>query len=261
MTRFGLSTTVFGGTRLGAREIDLIAASGFRLVELAAGPGRFDVRDPSRVAEVRASIASAGLDIAGVSVPLADASLAVPALVELGCPLLVALAGSCAAHGHPAVQTMPDSGALRRAIEHVSEHATEHGIALAIEFPAALRADDAVALVDSLDGAPIGVCLDTGHAHLGEGAPEAIECLSGYILTTHLHDNHGRDDGHRAPFSGAIDWPATLMELWKTGFTGPAIFEVSATPDAATALARVIGARTRLQAILDDLAQPMVFPE
>ena len=115
--------------------------------------------------------------------------------------------------------------------------------------------------MESLDDAPIGVCLDIGHAHLGEGAPEAIELLSGYVLITHLHDNQGREDSHRVPFSGSVDWPATLMELWKTGFTGPALFEVSAAVDVAAALTRVIGARTRLQAILDDLAQPMVFPE
>ena len=93
-----------------------------------------------------------------------------------------------------------------------------------------------------------------GHAHLSGGAPETIEALSGYLVTVHAHDNQGRDDQHRLPYSGSVDWPATLMALWKTGFTGP-------DPDAATTLARAVGARTRLQAILDDLAQPMVFPE
>ena len=140
MTRFGLSTTIFGDTPPGAREIDLIAEHGFALVELDAGAGRFDVRDPARVAVVGAAVASAGLDIAGVSVPLGEASLAVPALVDLGCPLLVARAGGCAAHGRPSPPMVSDAGALRRAIEHVAEHATGRGITLAVEFPAALRA-------------------------------------------------------------------------------------------------------------------------
>ncbi len=261
MTRFGLSTTVFGETRLGAREIETVAAHGFPLVELAAGPGRFDVRDPSQIAEVRAWVAAAGLEIAGVSVSLAEASLALHGVVDLGCPLLVARAGGCAAHAHAQLAALSDAGALRRTVEHVSEHAAERGIALAIEFPVTLPAAEAAALIESLEGAPVGVCLDIGHAHLADGAPEAIELLSGYILTAHLDDNHGREDGHRAPFAGAVDWPAVLMELWKTGFTGPAVFEVTPTPDSATAIARAVGARTRLQAILDDLAQPMVFPE
>lgn len=261
MTRFGLSTTVFGETRLSAREIDAVAEHGFPLIELAAGPGRFDLLDSSHVAAVRAAVAAAGLEIAGVSVALSDASAALPGVAELGCPLLVARAGGCAAHGQPPLTALPDAGALRRAIELVSEHAVERGIALAVEFPARLPAADAVELVESLEAAPVGVCLDIGHAHLAEGAPEAIELLSGYIVTTHLHDNHGREDGHRPPFAGSVDWPAALMELWKTGFTGPAILEVTATPDTVTAITRVIGARARLQAILDDLAQPMVFPE
>jgi hypothetical protein len=51
------------------------------------------------------------------------------------------------------------------------------------------------------------------------------------------------------------------MAFWKTGYTGPAVFELTAEPDVATTLTRAVSARTRLQAILDDLAQPMVFPE
>jgi sugar phosphate isomerase/epimerase len=96
---------------------------------------------------------------------------------------------------------------------------------------------------------------------VGGDAPEAIEILSGHILTTHLSDNHAQDDAHRAPGSGSVDWPAVLTELWKTGYAGPAIIELAADQDAPAALTRAVGARTRLQAILDDLAQPMVFPE
>ena len=54
MTTFGLSTTLFGHTRPGAAEFELIAAHGFKLVELSAGTGRFDVRDPRQVADIRA---------------------------------------------------------------------------------------------------------------------------------------------------------------------------------------------------------------
>jgi hypothetical protein len=51
------------------------------------------------------------------------------------------------------------------------------------------------------------------------------------------------------------------MELEKTGYRGPLVLEVAGDPDPAAAITRAVGARTRLQAILDDLAQPMVFPE
>ena len=36
---------------------------------------------------------------------------------------------------------------------------------------------------------------------------DAIETLSGLLVATHVHDNHGRRDEHLAPFEGTIDWP------------------------------------------------------
>jgi len=261
MTRIGLSTTVFGNIRPGARELALAAAHGFSVVELAAGPGRFDVRDPGQVTEMRDAAAAAGVDIASVAVALADASLALHGIADLGCPVLIAHAGGCVAHGQTARPLPPDPGALRRTIEHVVDHAAERQITLVVEFPAALGPDAIVDLLESLDGAPVGVCVDTGHANLAVGAPEAIDILSGYITALHLHDNNGREDSHRPPFAGTVDWPATLMALWKMGFAGPGILELAADADTSAVLTRAVSARTRLQAILDDLAQPMAFPE
>ena len=261
MTGFGLSTSLFGHTRPGAAEFDLIAAHGFTLVELSAGSGRFDVRDPRQVTDVLALASAAGVALTSVAVALEDASLALHGTADLGCSILVAHAGACVAHGPASRQPATDPGALRRTIEHVADHAVEKNITLAIEFPAALSADAVAELIESMDGARVGVCLDVGHAHLAGDAPEAIDILSGLIATTHLHDNNGRADSHRAPFAGSVDWPATLMALWKTGFAGPSVIEIVPDPDVTTAMTRAVGARTRLQAILDDLAQPMAFPE
>ena len=150
---------------------------------------------------------------------------------------------------------------MRRIVEPLAAIAESRGVSLAIEFPSSWPAQEAVRLLEALDAPPVGVCLDLGHAHLNEGAPEAIEQLAGYVQTIHVNDNLGRTDDHRLPFAGGIEWPAVLMELEKTGYTGPLVLELAGEPDAATAIARAVGARTRLQAILDDLAQPMVFPE
>jgi sugar phosphate isomerase/epimerase len=193
-------------------------------------------------------------------VPWAETALALPAALELGCSRVVVLAGRCRVH--PAAQDAPgDAGALRRVLEPLAAEAASHGITTAIEFPRAWSPDAIVDLLESIEDAPVGVYLDVGHAHLAGGAPETIEALSGYLVTVHAHDNQGRDDQHRLPYSGSVDWPATLMSLWKTGYSGPVVFEAAPDPDAAATLARAVGARTRLQAILDDLAQPMVFPE
>ena len=102
---------------------------------------------------------------------------------------------------------------------------------------------------------------DVGHAHVTGGAPDAIDTLGGYIVTTHIHDNRGKTDDHLVPFDGTIDWTATLTALQKVGYTGPLMFEVPDHGDAKATLARIVAARTRIQAILDDLGQPFAFQE
>jgi sugar phosphate isomerase/epimerase len=259
MTRFGLSTTVFGAAPLGARECDLAASHGFSVIEIAARPGHFDFRDAAVIQGVRTFTTAAGLEIASLSVSLADAIAGLAAAADLGSPLLIARADGCRAHG-PRAAAM-NAGEFRRALETLAEQAAASSVHAAVELPLGMDPDDMVDFLESLDGAPIGVCLDVGHAHLTGGAPEAVEILSGFIVTAHLNDNTGREDLHRPPYSGSVDWPATLMAFWKTGYAGPAMFELTVDPDFATTLTRAVSARTRLQAILDDLAQPMVFPE
>ena len=91
------------------------------------------------------------------------------------------------------------------------------------------------------------------------GVPEAAEALAGHVTTTHVHDNRGTSDDHLVPFAGTIDWPATLAAMWKIGFHERLVFEVADAGDAAGVLRRTVGARTRLQAILDDLSAPFEF--
>ena len=59
----------------------------------------------------------------------------------------------------------------------------------------------------------IGVCLDVGHAHLGEGIPATFADLKCRIRSTHLHDNKGDKDAHLWPGDGTIPWPETMTEL------------------------------------------------
>jgi sugar phosphate isomerase/epimerase len=59
----------------------------------------------------------------------------------------------------------------------------------------------------------IGVCLDTGHAHLGDGVSVAIGELRSYIRSSHLHDNKGDRDAHLWPGDGTIAWEEKLGEL------------------------------------------------
>lgn len=77
----------------------------------------------------------------------------------------------------------------------------------------------------------IGFCLDTGHAHLGDGVAATFAELQDNIRTAHLHDNHGQKDEHLWPGEGTIDWGET-MKLLKSAPQSPAgILEIHYTLD------------------------------
>jgi sugar phosphate isomerase/epimerase len=82
--------------------------------------------------------------------------------------------------------------AARRSIEEIVALASDVSVRVAVEvIPNQLSS--AAALVrlieEDLDGVDVGVCLDYGHAHLMGDLGEAIETVSGHLLTTHVHDN------------------------------------------------------------------------
>lgn len=59
----------------------------------------------------------------------------------------------------------------------------------------------------------IGMCLDVGHAHLGEGIPATIDVMGPRIRSVHVHDNAGDKDSHLWPGDGTIAWPETMQVL------------------------------------------------
>jgi sugar phosphate isomerase/epimerase len=75
----------------------------------------------------------------------------------------------------------------------------------------------------------IGVCLDVGHAHLGDGVPAALLELNGHIRSAHLHDNKGDKDAHLWPGDGTIDWNETLGGLKAAPQTPAGVLEIHYT--------------------------------
>jgi len=153
---------------------------------------------------------------------------------------------------------------VRRSLEDLASLSHNTGVRLALEIiPNDLSTPHA--LVDWLDSDlnldRAGICLDYGHAHLMGGAPEAIDALSGHIISTHVHDNGGTLDDHLVPFTGTIDWTAALTATWKVGYTGRLTFEVADKGNVTEVLIRTARARTRLQAILDELTLPISFDD
>jgi sugar phosphate isomerase/epimerase len=286
---FALSTHLFHADRLSRRHLELIAAGGFRTIEVFATRTHFEYHDARHIDELAGWLADLRLGAKTMHAPIcdsfvngewgrafsnasADAARRDEAVRETTAALAAARALGCEAMvvhlGLPRGQKIPpgdnDPGAVRRSLERLAEAASLAGVALALEvIPNDLSSPPA--LLDWLDGelelGDAGVCLDFGHAHLLGGAPEAAEALAGHVITTHVHDNRGTSDDHLVPFAGTIDWPLTLAAMWKVGYTGRLVFEVADHGDAAATLNRTVGARARLQAILDGLSEPFEFTE
>jgi sugar phosphate isomerase/epimerase len=78
---------------------------------------------------------------------------------------------------------------------------------------------------------------------------EAIDTVSELLVATHVHDNHGTQDEHLAPFRGTIDWPAAVIALQKVGYDGVMMLEMGGTGDPAATLLAAREARARLDEI------------
>jgi len=76
-------------------------------------------------------------------------------------------------------------------------------------------------LIDEIGMENFGAVLDAGHLHAQkELLPISIEKLNTKILYVHVSDNDGRDNYHRAPGKGTIDWEAVFEGLRKYDFKG-----------------------------------------
>ena len=84
------------------------------------------------------------------------------------------------------------------------------------------------ALIESeLEPGDAGICLDFGHAHLMGDVGDAVETAAEHLITTHVHDNHGRDDEHLVPYLGSIDWDHALVTMQKIGYDGVYVMELT----------------------------------
>jgi len=271
---FGISTFLHHERRLAGEHLAAIAAEGFTSIELFALTTHFDYHDPAAVEALAGWLSATGLALHSVHAPiaerlangvwgpslsLADKDRRAAGVREAGAAL--ALAGRIpyrylVVHvGTPDdhVEGVHDNALeqARRSLEEIHALARPLGVELALEvIPNALSSADAlVRLIDDLELDDAGVCLDFGHAFLADGVVDAIETLSGHLVTTHVHDNHGRQDEHLMPFAGRIDWPAALFAMQKIGYEGPFVLEVAGS-DPADVLRRARQACRRFEEIL-----------
>jgi sugar phosphate isomerase/epimerase len=139
--------------------------------------------------------------------------------------------------------------ACRRSLEELSRAAAVVGVRLAVEcLPRTCLANTAaelLSLIDDLDPAHIGVCIDFNHLNVREpDLAAAVERLGSRLLTVHCSDNDGVDERHWLPGStgGVIAWPAVLGALRDVAYTGPFLYEVQPPAEIPAEALRIIEA-------------------
>jgi len=276
--QFGVSTHLYQGQRLTREHLIEIAAHGFDAVEVFATRTHFDYHSAAAIADLQQWLAEAGLLLHSVHAPISDSFIG----GRWGPPLTLASADADAraqalrealaavhiarripmqtlvAHvGLPRSQsTSPADNsreAARRSIEELQREAKPLGVRVAVEvIPNELsRAGSLVHFVEEdVDAEDLGICLDFGHAHIDGDVLDAIETVSGHLLTTHVHDNRGKTDDHLVPFEGTIDWPSALTAVQKIGYDGALVLEIAAHGSTKKTLQKAQQARHRFERLL-----------
>ena len=273
--RFGISTHLFHESRLTREHLADIAGHGFEAVEVFATRAHFDYHNPRAATELAEWISDLRLSFHSMHAPIVEAlrggkwvgsfSIAAAdearrkaAIAEVAATLKVAETVPfqyLVLHlGIPDSQQTPAPDnqweAARRSVEEIAALASAVNVRVALEvMPNALSGAAAIChlIEEELEGLDVGICLDYGHANLMGDLSDAIETVSGHLWTTHVHDNDGRNDDHRVPFAGRIDWDAAMMETQKIGYDGVLMFEVADTGDPMEVLRRTVKARERLE--------------
>jgi sugar phosphate isomerase/epimerase len=272
---FGVSTHLFHEKRLCRDHLVDIAAHGFETVEVFATRSHFDYRDAAAVAQLAEWLSDTRLQLHSVHAPAFEALSGgkwvgsfsnasgdearrkqaieeTKAALELARAIpftyLVVHLGMPAGEKVPAGDNQP--AAARRSVEELVELAAGFNVKVALEvIPNQLATPTALCrlIEEDLDGVDAGICLDYGHANLQGDVAEAIETISGHLLTTHVHDNAGKRDDHLVPFAGRIDWDVAMMATQKIGYDGVLMFEVADTGKPIEVLKKATSARERLE--------------
>jgi len=273
---FGVSTHLFVGERLDRDHLVEVAAHGFDAIEVFALRDHFDYRDRRAAIALAEWLDDTRLKLHSMHAPIAaqyvkgswqngfsiasaedarrkaavdEAMAALDVAAAVPYNVLVVHCGVPDPYGSPGDN---HRGSLVRSLEELSPVAQRYGVRLAIEvIPNELSTPSAlVELIESDIDAELGICMDVGHARLMGDVVEAIETCSGHLITTHLHDNRGRNDDHLVPGKGAIDWDATTLAFQKVGYDGVWMFELAVAAERKPILEQAVKARDRFESLL-----------
>ncbi len=111
--------------------------------------------------------------------------------------------------------------------------ARENGITICLEnmpWPefSISSPDEIHEMVDTVNDEYFKMCLDTGHNNIyskGVSAGDQVRAHQDVLRAIHVHDNNGKQDQHRIPYDGFVDWSDFGAALRGIDFAGPFTYE------------------------------------
>lgn len=281
----GISTYLFIEDRLDLDRLAALRRQGFQRLEILALRPHFDYRDRQFTGEVagwlldqesflhslhlphcleyRPGRIRTPLSIAA-TVPhrrtqaVDEARRALEFAERVPCPLAVIHAGAVEDRYLPR-----HLEAIYRSLEILVPFAGDRGVRLTLEnIPNRLSLERMGQFLREAKPGDVGICFDAGHAHLDSTPADQITAAGQWILTTHLHDNHGHRDEHLPPFAGTAPWQEILQGLADSGYDGCLLLEFRGEEgDFRTALASAREACNRLEACWETVRKTLAREE
>ena len=243
----GLSTGCFYGCDI-LDVLEPIRDNGFQLLEICSFRKHLDYNNVDHVREAARRIHDLGLEALSMHAPFADSidvsqndrkgreeavgeiQRAADAAAVLGVRYLVIHPGPEREGEPPNEERWQRLEDAAEALTRIANHCRDLGINLLLEnmLPHLLlgSAGNLLHILGSIAATDVGICLDTGHAHLGRELEMIVSKFGGHLEMIHAHDNRGDFDSHLPPGEGGIDWDRLLRELEKIDYRGAIILEL-----------------------------------
>ncbi len=266
----GLSTGCFYNQSI-LDCLPMIRESGFSTLEVCSSPTHLDYHDPVIVHRAAERLHELGMEAYSLHAPFADnidiassddvlrnAALAeVLQAAEAAALLRVHYFVIHPGPEHPPATSGEEQLARMRnvvgTLNEVARRCHDLGIMCVLEnkLPHLLfgNTSDILWILDAINGAEVGACLDTGHAFLSGDMHSLVKKLRGHLQMVHAHDNGRGGDEHLPPGDGRIDWEVLLRELIGIEFHGALILELAGQPNAEITMANARRGRQYLRGI------------
>lgn len=227
--KVAVSTHLFAFGLLTERHLALIPLAGFSRIELWGMRPHVEWGDRSQVDRFAGAVKDLGLEVGTIHLPFytrfgapdflwlsfddpnpqnrqkaLDLSCRIVDLCpRFGCDMVVL-------HGNGGIDSDPSrsDATFRRCLDEFLPYCEQRGVRIALEnIMTPLSATTVLCdLVDEYASDFLGLCLDTGHAHITGNLAQAVAAAGDRMITSHIADNRGTEDDHMVPYQGTVDW-------------------------------------------------------